>query len=194
MITTAHVYTTLFIHLGVVLVATAYYVVAAAILPHLAARSAERMARRPIPAILLGLGITLPWMGGAIVLMSIGGPIGLIGVILALAWVFFGLLGGAGIAEHVGRMGGERDGWRSVARGGFFMTLTWALPLLGWFVALPLTLAAGIGCLVFGLRRERMVLASAMAPASLAPPSAPLHADSAPTSSAASPAPALSSL
>lgn len=173
MITTAHVYTTLFIHLGVVLVATAYYVVGAAILPRLASRSAERIARRPIPAIALGLGVTLPWMGGAIVLMSIGGPIGLIGVILALGWVFFGLLGGAGIAEHVGRMGGERDGWRSVARGGLFMSLTWALPLLGWFVALPLTLAAGIGCLVLGLRREQSEPALMMAAVAPAPPPAP---------------------
>jgi hypothetical protein len=28
------------------------------------------------------------------------------------------------------------------------VALTWMLPILGWFVVLPLTLACGVGCLV----------------------------------------------
>ncbi|MFO0873937.1 MAG: hypothetical protein U0575_08205 [Phycisphaerales bacterium] len=146
MITTAHVYTTLFIHLGVILVVTAYYTVGAAMLPSLTRGSAERMAQRPLRVALVGLAISAPWMAAAIALMALGGPLGLAGVIMALLWVLVGLVGGAGIAEHVGRFGGDATGWRCVARGGFFVALTWVMPLIGWFVVLPATLAAGIGC------------------------------------------------
>lgn len=153
MITTAHVYTALFLHLGVILVVTAYYTVGAAMLPGLARSSAERIARQPLRTAMIGLAISVPWMVAAIALMAVGGPIGLIGVIMALTWVLVGLVGGAGIAEHVGRFGGDVTGWRCVARGGLFVALTWVLPLIGWFVVLPVTLAAGVGCVV--LNRSR---------------------------------------
>lgn len=154
MITTAHVYTALFIHLGVILVVTAYYTVGAAMLPGLARRSAERIARQPLRTALIGLAISAPWMIVALMLMAVGGPIGLIGVIMALTWVLLGLVGGAGIAEHIGRFGSDATGWRCVARGGLFVALTWILPLIGWFVVLPVTLASGVGCVVLNRARR----------------------------------------
>jgi hypothetical protein len=66
-------------------------------------------------------------------------------------WILAGLVGGAGIAQHVGR---GRDGtaeWLQTVRGGLFISLTWILPLVGWLGILPLTLATGVGCLVLGL-------------------------------------------
>lgn len=155
MITTAHVYTVLFIHLGVILVATAYYTVGAAMLPALTSDSAERFAARPVRITLIGAALSLPWVVASIVLMRIGGPAGLLGVILVSAWILVGLLGGAGIAEHVGRRGDDARSWRTTARGGLLMALTWALPIVGWFVVLPLTLAAGVGCVATGRRSLR---------------------------------------
>jgi len=152
MITTAHVYAILFIHLGVILVATAYYSMGAALLPALTGRAAERFAASPGRVLLVGLAFSLPWMIVALVLLSRGGPIGLLGGIMAAAWLLTGLLGGAGIAEHVGRRGESQTTWRSTARGGLLIALTWALPIIGWLVVLPATIAAGVGCALLARR------------------------------------------
>ena len=47
-------------------------------------------------------------------------------------------------------MASNRVSWVQTFRGGLFISLTWVLPLVGWLVMLPLTMSAGIGCLVLG--------------------------------------------
>ena len=150
MITTAHVYTVLFIHLGVILVATAYYTVGAAMLPSLTARAEARFAARPVRVVLVGVAVSVPWMVVALLLLRVGGPVGLVGGLLAAAWILAGLLGGAGIAEHIGRRGDDSRSWRTTARGGLLIALTWALPIVGWIIVLPATIAAGVGCVLTG--------------------------------------------
>lgn len=152
MITSAHVYAFLFIHLGVILVATAYYTMGAALLPGLTARAAERFATSPVRILLVGLAVSIPWVIVALILLSRGGPIGLLGGIMASTWLLAGLLGGAGIAEHVGRAGESAHSWRTTARGGLIIALTWALPIVGWIIVLPATIAAGVGCVLLGGR------------------------------------------
>ncbi|MCA9286821.1 MAG: hypothetical protein KDA22_16470 [Phycisphaerales bacterium] len=150
MITTAHVYTWLFIHLGVFLVAAAYYAVGAAVLPRLTARSEARFARRPWLPALVGVAVSVPWVVIGIALLPGGGPKALVGAILLGLWMVAGLVGGAGMAQHIGRLGSAPTGWCTVARGGLLIALTWALPIVGWVVMLPLSLATGLGCLVLG--------------------------------------------
>jgi hypothetical protein len=41
----------------------------------------------------------------------------------------------------------EVQPWRRVLRGGGVLALLFAVPLLGWFAMLPLTLASGLGAL-----------------------------------------------
>jgi hypothetical protein len=151
MITTAHVYTTLFLHLGVLLVVTAYYTIGAALLPGITTRAAARFAARPWFVTIIGVAISIPWVVGSIVIAQFSGPPQLIGAMLLGAWIIAGLVGGAGIARYVGTQGSDRgrddDRWQTVARGGFLIALTWALPFIGWLVVLPLSLAAGVGCL-----------------------------------------------
>ena len=48
-----------------------------------------------------------------------------------------------------------RASWVQTFRGGLFISLTWVLPLVGWLVMLPLTMSAGIGCLVLGILFRR---------------------------------------
>ncbi len=152
MTTSAAVYTFLFIHIGVILVVTAYFTVGAAVAPTLTRRARHRFAQRPwLPAI-IGLVISAPWVAAALVLLNMpSGAFKFAGAVAGCTWVLAGLIGGAGIAQHIGR---GRDGtaeWIQTVRGGLFISLTWILPLVGWLGVLPLTLATGVGCLVLGL-------------------------------------------
>jgi hypothetical protein len=155
MITEANVWIVLLIHVGVILVAAAYYTVGAAMMPRVTARSRERFARRPWLAMLVGVGVSLPWVGVALMLLSLQRPAaGLAGGVLAGLWILAGLTGGAGLAQHVGSAGGSAA-WTTTARGGLLLALTWILPLIGWLFMLPLTIATGVGCFLMGLAPQR---------------------------------------
>lgn len=154
MTTHAVVYTWLFIHIGVILVVTSYYTLGAALAPALTSRARRQFAARPWLPIIIGLAISVPWMLAAIVLLQqVPAGAKFVGAILGCLWILLGLIGGAGIAQHVG--GGDivpgRASWVQTFRGGLFISLTWVLPLVGWLVMLPLTMSAGIGCLVLGI-------------------------------------------
>ncbi len=154
MTTHAVVYSWLFIHIGVILVVTSYYTLGAALAPALTSRARRQFAARPWLPIVIGLAISVPWILVAIVLLQ-QAPAGakFVGAMLGCLWILLGLIGGAGIAQHVG--GGDmapgRVSWVQTFRGGLFISLTWVLPLVGWLVILPLTMSAGIGCLVLGI-------------------------------------------
>ncbi len=109
MTTSAVVYTFLFVHIGLVLVVTAYYTLGATLAPVLTQRSRLRFARRPWLPIALGMAISLPWVVAALVLLSLtAAPLKFAGAALLGLWVLCGLIGGAGIAQHVGRGGSNR--------------------------------------------------------------------------------------
>lgn len=142
-----------FIHVGVILVVSAYYTLSAAIAPGLTSRSRMRFARSPWLPALIGIGLSLPWVAISLVLLQApSGPIKFAGAVIGSAWILCGLIGGAGIAQQVGLgSSNEQASWIHSIRGGLFITLTWVLPFIGWLVMLPLTLATGIGCLILGL-------------------------------------------
>jgi len=153
MITSAIVWMWVFIHVGVVLVAASYFAIGGSIAPRLTARSRRRLAIRPWLPVLVGLIVSLPWMAVAIGLLAApAAPVKFVGAILAGLWVLAGLLGGAAIAQHVGARQAGTSAWSDGLRGGLLVALTWILPLVGWLVMLPLTLVAGVGCLLTGLR------------------------------------------
>lgn len=153
----ATVWTIFFLHIGIVLVATSYFAFSAALAPRITHRARVRFAMRPWLPILIGLGISLPWVVVALVLLQqpIAG-LKFVGAVALSLWVLLGLVGGAGMAQHIGRPPHNGDVYAPAAltdsiRGGLFITLTWVLPLIGWFAMLPLTLATGVGCLLLGL-------------------------------------------
>lgn len=149
MITSAVVSAWLWVHVGILLVVVGYATCGHAILPGAIERGRDRLAGSPVMTAIKGLAISVPWVFAAIVLMNL--PIGALkfaGVLLGLAWLALGLVGLSAISLHVGNRGAHEPArWTHVARGAGFVTLTWMLPILGWFVALPLTLACGVGCL-----------------------------------------------
>jgi hypothetical protein len=153
-ISTATVLIWVFIHLGVILVVCAYYALSAALAPNLTEKARIRFARRPWLPALIGLAASVPWVAASLILMS--APLGglkFAGATLGTLWVLLALVGGAGIAQHIGQgsTSGGGETWVRSMRGGLFITLTWILPLVGWMIMLPLTLASGVGCLVLGM-------------------------------------------
>ena len=154
MTTHAIVYTWLFIHIGVILTVASYYTLGAAVTPGLAKRARRQFAKRPWLPIILGLAISVPWILVAILLISQAAAAAkLAGALMGCLWVLSGLIGGAGIAQRVGGVGMDADqvSWVQTFRGGLFITLTWILPLVGWLGMLPLTMSAGVGCLVLAI-------------------------------------------
>ena len=154
---TAYVMMIVFLHLGVVLVVTSYYAFSAALAPRITHRARLRFAQRPWLPLVIGAGVSLPWVLIALVLLQqpVAG-LKFIGAVALSTWVLLGLVGGAGVAQHIGRGMTTSDAhapsaWSDSIRGGLFITLTWVLPLVGWFAMLPLTLATGVGCLILGL-------------------------------------------
>lgn len=155
MITSAVVSAWLWVHVGILLVVVGYSACGHAILPGATERGRARLAASPFRTALKGLAISAPCVIAALVLMNLpNGALKFAGVLLGLTWLAVALVGVSAIALHVGDRGGSGPApWTHVARGAGFVTLTWMLPLLGWFVALPLTLACGVGCLVGGAPR-----------------------------------------
>ena len=153
MTASAFVIAMLLIHVGVILVVTAYYTVGAVLAPGVTERARIRFADRPWLAVLIGLAISVPWVVAALALLNADfAAVKFIGAALGCLWIFLGLMGGAGIAQHVGRTdAGASPSWTQTVRGGLCISLTWLLPLVGWLGMLPLTMAAGVGCVVLGL-------------------------------------------
>ncbi|MBT8486633.1 MAG: hypothetical protein HKO59_14830 [Phycisphaerales bacterium] len=164
MTTSAVVYSFLFIHIGVILVITAYYAVGSLLAPALTERARTRFAARPWLPVLVGLGVSVPWVLAAIVLLNLpAAPAKFAGAVLGCGWVLCGLIGGAAIAQQVGRGGGPAPlPWVAAVRGGLLITLTWVLPLVGWLGMLPLSLATGVGCLILGIAPMRSNRATAV--------------------------------
>jgi len=186
---TAQVTAFLLIHLGVILVVTAYYTTSAAIAPRLTERARLRLARRPWLPVLIGLLVSGPWVLAALVLLSLpAGGAKFLGVVIGCLWIFCGLVGGGAIAQHVGRPAQAGHGpdlsWLHSVRGGLLITLTWVLPFIGWMGMLPLTLASGVGCLITGL----FPMAAAPRGGVLAGDAAPLPAGGMPVIVTAAPA------
>lgn len=167
MLTLQQVYAVLFLHLGVILVMTAYFVVARMIFPTIVTRGQQRFARRAwLPAI-IGIGLSIPWVVISLILMQQGQvapPLPVIGILIGSAWLLVGFVGTASLAGYIGR-GADDDvsPWKATMRGGAALTLTWALPFIGWFFILPLTLSIGVGCAVLGLFPMREVSTRAAA-------------------------------
>jgi Mn2+/Fe2+ NRAMP family transporter len=169
MLNSAVVSAWLWVHVGVLLVVIGYAACGFALFPRVVESGRQRLETAPLRTLLIGLALSIPWVALAIGLANApNGALKFAGVMLGLGWIAMALVGVTAIALTVGLRGEvEQARWTHVARGAGFVALTWMLPVLGWFVVLPLTLACGVGCLV-GFRVDRR-------PASVpqAPPSAP---------------------
>ncbi|MAD79472.1 MAG: hypothetical protein QGG71_01605 [Pirellulaceae bacterium] len=139
--------------LGLSMTATA--LLAAALFPGWVARARQRVTRMPVRTFLVGLLVGTFFMVIGSAMISAGGPVGFFGGIVVAGTLGFALAGSAGVAMSIGAglpsaADVERP-WQAIIRGWVVLFLASLMPILGWFVLLPIALLMGFGAAVLGL-------------------------------------------
>ncbi len=141
------VFAILFLHLGVLIVLPGLWLTARAAFPRWVTGSEAAMREMPVRTAGLGLLLGAAWFGLSLAAGTSGAPF-LAGIGLA-TFFLYALSGLSGVVTHLGNRlpsPADRDRpWKATLRGGIALELTFALPLVGWFVILPLALASGVG-------------------------------------------------
>lgn len=153
----ADVFTYLFVILGFLIVYVSYWLMAAALFPRMVERSAAQFDRAPVKTTLLGAALFVPLVT---ICVRLPGRLRVVGVGIALLLALAALFGSAGLALRIGQgmpsARDEQEPWRRVLRGGIVLSLTFVMPLLGWFVLMPFAYLSGFGAFVLMLfHRER---------------------------------------
>lgn len=112
----------------------------------------------------IGLPITALAVFIVIVAGKIPGPPGQIAGVLSFSALFlFAQVGVSGIATHLGRRLSspvdEEKPWRATLRGGIILVLSYLLPLVGWFLILPVSIITGAGAAACSLWLRRAMTA-----------------------------------
>lgn len=113
-------------------------------------RAQARIEQAPVRTVLLGAVIALILGFIVVALLQQPNPLGkLIGwtvYLLMLVAAAIGLSGLAGLlAQHLAQMEPSLSPYGALSRAAFLCVVAMLLPILGWFVAAPLTLFASLG-------------------------------------------------
>lgn len=145
---------------GTQIVVISYWLAAESLYPSLVAAARDRYRDQPVRITLLGAvtGAPLFLLGAG--LFQDGSAAGkALGFTIASLTMLAALLGSAGLCRRIGAglpsLTDAAQPWRRVLRGGVVLALMCLLPLLGWFLILPLALISGSGATVSALWARR---------------------------------------
>ena len=160
--TSATVWMIAWLLIGIVLTVGSSLLTARTMFPAFAGRCAARCST-PVRAFFLGLLAAVV----AAALVAFAGKAGPVGQPVAL--VVGGataLLAIAGTSGQVVRMasrtvhdGESPDSWAASRRAASVLTVSYVLPVAGWFAILPASLLTGLGCALMSLRAAKPVAA-----------------------------------
>ncbi|MBK8433044.1 MAG: hypothetical protein IPL28_17885 [Chloroflexi bacterium] len=157
----ADVYTVTLIILGILLSMPALLIALNLLLPTAAERIEQRAQANPIKALVLGGIVALAVVLLTIALSQAPGPLRTLAWVVGLTGTAVGTLGAAGIVRLLGlRLGhwsAPTSRLQNLVRGAIIYELAAFVPLLGWFVFLPLMGLMGLGAAVLAMRRPRPV-------------------------------------
>ncbi len=141
-----------------------------ALAPAWVGRCEERFRTAPGRTLAAGLVLGgLPFVASLALLNAPAAGAKFAGLALLLSLVAVALAGAAGLARHLGRrLPSPADAdrpWKAVIRGWAVLYLAALLPILGWFVLLPLALLSGVGAAVLSAVRPATAPAAAPVPA-----------------------------
>lgn len=148
----ADVFKILFIILGFLITIVAYWLLFEALFRPLIKRASLAYETHPYRVVIVGAIVGVPIFLASAGLLKSAAGLKLLGAVLMSALVLLALMGSTGLARLVGaRLASATDTsypWRRVLRGGVVLSITFVLPIVGWFFVLPLTLASGVGALI----------------------------------------------
>lgn len=135
----------LLVAVGFVVALPALWVLARGLWPEGVGRFRRVAERGLIKSFLVGLGP----LGVGIVLIAVLSKVPKMGALAALAGgllMMWGLIGAGGVASLVGeRLWPSAEPWRQVKHGGLTLVCCALLPVVGWFVLLPVMAVIGGG-------------------------------------------------
>ncbi len=149
----ADVFKILFLVLGGLIIVNAYWLLTEALATNAVRRARDLYTNRPFRTMLVGVAAGGPATFLGIVLLSSGGGVpSFAGFTVLSVLVLIALFGSTGFIRLVGEgLPAERDArepWRAVMRGGSVVSIACLLPIAGWFIVLPITLASGVGAVI----------------------------------------------
>lgn len=156
----ADVFKYVFLVLGVLVVIVSYWLATTALFPAAVERARVAYGARPMRLIATGALATIPLVLLGLVLLNAApnAALKLAGAVSVALPLVLGLAGSAGLSERVGRglvhAEDARTPWRRSLRGGSVLALTFLLPIVGWFVVLPMVLMSGCGAVLLAMRHR----------------------------------------
>ncbi|MES2708501.1 MAG: hypothetical protein V4726_18050 [Verrucomicrobiota bacterium] len=154
-LTSAVVWSFVWVAIGIVLTLGASLLTARTLFPEFSERCAESCAR-PVRSILFGIvaAVAAAVVVGLLQKLGKGGQLPTLLIIGTL--ILMALAGVSGqvvrMARRSVRAGEDPAGWPAAIRGTAALTLTYLLPVAGWFLVLPVSLLCGLGCTLRNLR------------------------------------------
>jgi hypothetical protein len=167
-----------FVILGMMLAFPGLWLLSRGLWPERVTDAAATCSKGLIKPFLVGLPSTVITILAAIVLSNLFGPGGKLAAVgLACFYMVLAHAGIAGFATCIGeRLASPADierPWKATLRGGIVLELSFLLPILGWFVILPVSIIIGCGSALLSLlkfKRRTTATAPSMLSQSTMPP------------------------
>jgi len=154
-LTSAVVWSFVWVAIGIVLTLGASLLTARTLFPDFSERCAESCSR-PVRSILVGVAATAAAAVLIGLLQKLGKGAQLPTLLIIGTLILMALAGVSGqvvrMARRSVRAGEDPAGWPAAIRGTAALTLTYLLPVAGWFLVLPVSLLCGLGCTLRNFR------------------------------------------
>ena len=161
----ADVFKILFLILGMLLCTVSYWLMFQALFSGSVERCRTALLARPYRVFMTGVLIGVPvFLFGAILLSNGAGPLKFLGGAILVAQTTLALFGSTGLIRHIGEQLSDRSVHSrpglTVLRGGAVVFIACVLPIVGWFLLIPVVLIAGFGAGIRLLWARRAVSAA----------------------------------
>lgn len=144
-----------FVILGLLLAFPGLWLLCRGLWPQTVIKSASICRTGLVKPFLAGLPFTAVVIFAAVVLTNFGAAGKITATGLICAFLVLANIGVAGLVTCIGeRLPSSADvsqAWRATLRGGVVLELVYLLPILGWFVILPISITIGCGAGVMAL-------------------------------------------
>ena len=164
-----------FVVLGVMLAFPGLWLLCRGLWPDRVAAAAATCSKGLTKSFLVGLPITGAMILAAVALSNVFGPLGNLGAIgIVCGYMLLAHSGIAGFATCIGqRLTSPADlerPWKATLRGGIVLELAYLLPILGWFVILPVSIIIGCGSATLSFLKFKTRTTIAPSASTLSPP------------------------